>query len=641
MLAVLSEVLAAVTVLASSVDPLFVAAPGPEPANAVSTVRAEYQRRRDGFFIELQQLAKSDRKLSLARLGLFLFGLGLAAMSLTTREVAAWWCLLPFGLFAAAIVRHERVLRRLDRCRRGIAYHDANLDRLDHRWQDAQPFGERYVDELHPYEYDLDLFGKGSLFQLLCRARTRLGEDTLADWLRTAASPSAIDFRQRAISELRGRVDLRETLALLPAEVHDSIDQSLLHDWAARQPHLLSRAILVTAGVLGVLALVTGFGWWVLGWPLAYFAIVVTAELILHFSLKSFLHQVAHDIDRADVGLSILSQVLNVLEAERFQTPFLTALRSQLETERHPPSWQIRRLHRLDAWLDSSLHNQFFVPFAFLLCLPVWLSHAIERWRASVGPHIARWLDAVGQFEAISSLSGYAFDHPDDPFPEIVGSEPLFDAVGLGHPLIPAGRCIRNDLHFGRQPQLVMVSGSNMSGKSTLLRTIGSNVVLAFAGAPVRATKLKLSPFTLATSIRVHDSLLEGASLFFAVISRLKGIVERTGGSTPLLFLIDEILPGTNSHDRRVGAEAIIRQLLHRGAVGLVTTHDLALTEIVEQLGHVAMNVHFEDRLEEGRMTFDYQLRPGVVRRSNALELMRLIGLGEPADSGLKPEATS
>lgn len=615
--------------------------PSSEPTATNSTARIEYQRRRDGFFIELQQLAKTDRKLSLARLGLFLTGLGLAAMSMTSSEVAAWWCLFPFGLFFAAIVWHERVLRRLERCRRGITYHETNLDRLEDRWQEIQPLGERYADEQHPYENDLNLFGKGSLFQLLCRARTRLGEDTLAAWLKAAASPSAIDFRQRAINELRDRVDLREKLALLPAEVHDSIDQSLLHDWASREPRLLSFKLLATSGLFGVLAVITGLGWWILGWPLAYFALVVTAELILHFSLKGFLDRVAHDTDRADTGTAILSQVLNVLEAERFQTPFLTALRSQLDTERHPPSWQIRRLHRLDAWLDSSLHNQFFVPFAFLLCLPIWLSHAIERWRATIGPHIAQWLDAVGQFEAISSLAGYAFEHPADPFPEIVGQEPLLDAVGLGHPLIPEDRCVRNDVRFGRQPQLVMVSGSNMSGKSTLLRTIGSNVVLAFAGAPVRATKLKLSPFVLATSIRVHDSLLEGASLFFAVISRLKGIVERTGGNTPLLFLIDEILPGTNSHDRRVGAEAIIRQLLHRGAVGLVTTHDLALTDIVEELGHIAMNVHFEDRLEEGRMTFDYQLRPGIVRRSNALELMRLIGLGEPVEPSREPKADS
>lgn len=613
----------------------------PEASQAsLSKPQAEYQRRRDAFFVEMQHLSRQDRRLSMARLLLFVTGVGLLAMSMTTREAAWWWCFVPMTLFGVAVVRHEGVSRRLNRSRRGIEYHDVNLERLDHRWHDSQPMGERYVDEQHPYEFDLDLFGKGSLFQLLCRARTRLGEDTLANWLRTAASPSAIDFRQRAINEIRNRVELRESLALLPAEVHDSIDQSLLHDWATRPAHDVPRIWLIAAGLLGTAAVTSLFGWAFLGWPLAIPAAVVVFELLLHFALRGTLQQVAHDIDRADAGLAILAQVLNVIESERFLTPFLTALRSQLDTDRHPPSWQIRRLQRWDAWLNSSLHNQFFVPLAFLLCLPIWMIHFIERWRINVGPHIAQWLDAVGQFEAVSSLAGYAFENPDDPFPEIVGPEPLIDAVGIGHPLLPKSRCVRNDIRFGRQPQLVMVSGSNMSGKSTLLRTLGSNVVLAFAGAPVRATKFRLSPFVLATSIRVHDSLLEGASLFFAVISRLKGIVERTGGATPLLFLIDEILPGTNSHDRRVGAEAIIRQLLHRGAVGLVTTHDLALTDIVAELGHIAINVHFEDRLEEGRMTFDYTLRPDVVRRSNALELMRLIGLGEePTATGMRSDS--
>ncbi len=590
-----------------------------------------------------------DQRLSLTRAVLFVAGVGCAACSLTMPEFAWWWSLIPIVAFVAAVMWHERVSQRLDRCRRGIAYHEENLARLEHRWHNAGATGERYVDEHHPYECDLDLFGKSSLFQLLCRARTRLGEDTLADWLRAAASPSAIDFRQRAVNELRHRVDLRENLALLPAEVHDSLNQRLLHDWAAQPPHDVSRRWLVAAGVLGIAAIVTGFGWFVLDWPLAIWVSVITIELLCHFALKDLIHRVAHDIEQADSGLAILSQVLEVIEAEQFHSPLLAALHSQLQTNGRVPSRQIRRLQRLSHWIENSLHNQFFAPLAFLVCLPIWLIHAIERRRATVGPHIEQWLDAVGQFESLNSLAGYAFEHPADPFPEIIvnasrtpaasekptfsadlsATEPLFDAVGLGHPLLPDERCIRNDIHFGREPRLVMVSGSNMSGKSTLLRTIGSNVVLALAGAPVRATTLRLSPFVLASSMRVHDSLLEGSSLFFAVISRMKGIVERTGGPVPLLFLIDEILPGTNSHDRRVGAEAIIRRLLDRDAVGLVTTHDLALTDIVAELGRLALNVHFEDRLESGRMTFDYQLRPGVVRRSNALELLKLVGLTE------------
>ena len=597
--------------------------------------RAEYQRRKIEFAQREQLLAKVDRQLSLTRAGLFAVEVGLLAWGFNSAEFDWWWCLLPVVVFLAAVVKYESVSRHLDRCRRGMVYHEQNLERLEHRWLSAGNMGERYVDEHHAYECDLDLFGKGSLFQLLCRARTRLGEDVLADWLREAASPTVIDFRQRAITELRTRVDLRENLALLPAEVHDALDQKQLLAWAAQPPQLLSRRWLVASGVLTVAAIVCGFGWLVLGWRLSLLIGIAIIELLLHFALKDSLLRIAQEIDRANSGLAILSQVLSVLESEKYQTPLLAALRSQLESERHVPSWQIRRLQRLSAWLDSALHNQLFAPIAFLLCLPIWLTNAIERWRASVGPHIEQWLDAVGQFEAINSLAGYAFEHPGDPFAEVTTADVDFEATGLGHPLIPEERCIRNDIHFGHEPRLVMVSGSNMSGKSTLLRTIGCNIVLAMAGAPVRAKRLKMSPVILATSIRVHDSLLEGSSLFYAVISRLKGIVERTGGTIPLLFLIDEILPGTNSHDRRVGAEGIIRRLLDRGAVGLVTTHDLALTDIVAQLGSVALNVHFEDRLEAGRMTFDYQLRPGVVRRSNALELMRLVGLGDMKDDGV------
>ncbi len=596
---------------------------------AVTVPRDEYRRRRAAFLEEAKKLARRDRRLSRLRAVLFLAGIACVPLAARFDAVAWWWCLVPAVAFLVAVVRHESVAKQLAHARRGIVYHRQNLKRFDRRWQHSGVTGRRYLEESHPYAGDLDLFGRGSLFQLLCQARTRLGEDTLGSWLLNAATPSTIDFRQRAITELRDRVDLREALALLPAEVHDALDQTRLRAWAAMPPHDVPRHWLLAAWLLCLAAIVAGFGWVILGWPLAILVTVAVVELLVHAKLSGVLRRVARDIDTANSGLAILSQVLAVLEKEQFQSPFLTALRSQLDTDRRLPSAHIRRLQRMSEWIESAWHNQFFAPFAFLLCLPILLAHAIERWRETVGQHVEQWLDAVGQFEAISSLAGYAYEHPRDPFPEITAMETVVDATGLGHPLIAEDRCVRNDLRFGREPQLMMVSGSNMSGKSTLLRTVGCNVVLALAGAPVRATRLRLSPFVLATSLSVHDSLLAGSSYFFAVISRLKAIVERTGGSTPLLFLIDEILPGTNSHDRRVGAEGIIRRLLQRGGVGLVTTHDLALTEIVTQLGTAASNVHFEDRLDDGQMTFDYQLRPGVVQRSNALELLRLVGLSE------------
>ena len=262
-----------------------------------------------------------------------------------------------------------------------------------------------------------------------------------------------------------------------------------------------------------------------------------------------------------------------------------------------------------------------------MLCLPTHFVHSIETWRNRIGPGVPGWLRAVGEIESLISLAGYAYEHPQDPFPEIVTDSVVFEAQGLAHPLLPEDRCVRNDLNFGDTLRLIMVSGSNMSGKSTLLRSVGTNIVLALAGAPVRAEKLRVSPLKIGTAMRVHDSLQDGVSLFYMSVSRMQAVVEMAGGTPPLLFLIDEILQGTNSHDRRIGAEGIIRQLITRNAIGLVTTHDLALTEIVESLGSQAENVHFEDRLVDGKMEFDYRVCPGIVQRSNALELMRMMGL--------------
>jgi DNA mismatch repair ATPase MutS len=261
------------------------------------------------------------------------------------------------------------------------------------------------------------------------------------------------------------------------------------------------------------------------------------------------------------------------------------------------------------------------------LLWPLQCAIAIELWRQKSGPTVARWFAAVGEIEALTSIAGYAFERPDDPFPELVEEAPCFIAQDLGHPLIPETRNVRTSLQLGSEPSVLIVSGSNMSGKSTLLRSVGTNAVLALAGAPVRARSLRLSNLQVGASIRIQDSLQAGASRFYAEITRLRQIVDLTKDSLPVLFLLDEILHGTNSHDRRIGAQGVVRGLVGRGSIGLITTHDLALTEIVQSMDSRALNVHFEDHLENGKMSFDYVLRSGVLQKSNALELMRSVGL--------------
>jgi DNA mismatch repair ATPase MutS len=333
--------------------------------------------------------------------------------------------------------------------------------------------------------------------------------------------------------------------------------------------------------------------------------------------------------------------VLARLERATFASPRLAALRAALDTVAAsrfapsrlapaggrpvPPSQRIAQLGNLLDLL-SSRRNQFFAPLAYLLLWGTQMACAIETWRRVAGPAVGRWLAVVGEFEALCALAAYAYENPDDPFPEIVADGPRYEGEGLAHPLL-GRKCVPNDLRLGADLRVLVVSGSNMSGKSTFLRTVGINAVLALAGAPVRARRLRLSPLAVGATLRIQDSLQAGRSRFYAEILRVRQVVDLTRGPIPLLFLLDEIFAGTNSHDRRIGAACVVRGLVQAGAVGLVTTHDLSLTHIAEELGERGANVHFADHFENGVMTFDYRLQPGVVRHSNALALMRAVGL--------------
>jgi len=353
---------------------------------------------------------------------------------------------------------------------------------------------------------------------------------------------------------------------------------------------------------------------------------MVLVEVVFTYRMRRGIRDVVKAVEQSGQDLSLFATVLERLERETFSTTRLAELRTRLETKGLPASRRISRLNRLIVLLDSQ-RNPLFAPVAALLLWEVHIAFAIESWRKETGPAIAGWLGATSEFEALSALGGYAYENPTDPFPEICDSPRCYEGADLGHPLIGRDRCVRNSVRLGDAVQVLIVSGSNMSGKSTLLRIIGINAVLALAGAPVRARSLRLSPLVIGASIRLLDSLQEGTSRFYAEITRLRKLVDLAEGTLPLLFLLDELLHGTNSHDRSVGAEAVVKGLVRRGAIGLLTTHDLALARIADELAPHAANVHFEDSIESGRIIFDYRLREGVVRKSNAIELMRSIGL--------------
>jgi DNA mismatch repair ATPase MutS len=324
--------------------------------------------------------------------------------------------------------------------------------------------------------------------------------------------------------------------------------------------------------------------------------------------------------------LEVVSGVLARLEKEMFACPYLQRIQDDLKDETRPASAAIARLLQLIRLKDTSL-NLLFAPIAAVAMWDFHFARAIDRWRVAHGSAIERWLSGVGRLEALCALASYAFEHPKNPFPTIVDSGPVFRGQRLGHPLLPEETCVRNTITLDASNRLLIVSGSNMSGKSFLLRTVGINAILACAGAPVCADALTVSPLMVGATLNVHDSIQAGVSRFYAEIKRIRMLMDISHGPTPLLFLLDEIMHGTNSWDRRIGASAILRGFLQAGAIGITTTHDLAITELTGEFGASSQNAHLEDQLKDGQLEFDYLLRPGVVTRSNALDLMRAIGL--------------
>ncbi|HEX6209798.1 MAG TPA: DNA mismatch repair protein MutS [Methylomirabilota bacterium] len=594
--------------------------------------RAEYRRRADRHRARAADAARREETISRIRLGVAVVTAVLVALAFVGR-LSPWWLLAPAAAFGGLLVVHARARRRRRQAERGVAFHERGLARLDGQWAGTGRTGARFVDPHHPYAEDLDMFGEGSLYELLCGARTTMGEDTLAAWLLAPADLPTVRARQAAVQELAPRLDLREDLAILGEAVAETVRPDSLAGLAApvsRPPGTALRlgAAALTGTALGVVAL------WAIGWtPLIVALGALGIQGLVHWRLGMRVR----DTDRAVAGhghdLDLLAAVLDRFEREPLTSPLLAALRGALTTGGRRPSEAIGRLRRLVDLFDSR-RNEFFKPVALLTMWDVHCALAIEAWRARHGAAVPGWLAAVGQLEALGSLAGFAYEHPADVYPDLDETRTRFEAEGLGHPLMAEARCVRNDVALGDDTRVLIVSGSNMSGKSTLLRAVGVNAVLALAGAPVRARRLRLSRLSVGATLRIRDSLQEGTSRFYAELVRLRDLVRIAEGSIPLLFLLDEILHGTNSHDRRLGAAAVVRGLVQRGAIGLVTTHDLALSDVANDPDLRAVNVHFEDRLDDGAMVFDYRMRPGVVQTSNALALMRTLGLlrdGPPA----------
>jgi predicted ATPase len=537
-----------------------------------------------------------------------------------------WALFLPM---AAALWAFEEARKRDSRTRDSGCLHDfyrRRLQRLQHEWMGNGDPGVDLQMADHLSARDLDLFGEGSLFELLCDVQTPAGRDVLAQWLQSPAPPEEALSRQHAIRSLSGRTDLREKLALLRGDEASEYSWNRLRDWLAASPIRFPRWAPWVGLLLSLcMASVAVCGWKEVLEPhdvLRVLAVIGTAEGALALFLRRRVRVVLAGMQLPASKFDSMRRMCAVVDAEPMEGPLLSQVQLRLRGLPKLVS-QLQRLVRRREMRDN---EWLFWPLVLVLWNTQWTMR-IERWRQLHGRDLLGYLTVLGEFEALMAIAAYAYENPADAYPELVAEGPLFEATGMGHPLMDVRTCIQNDLRLGGVTRFLLVTGSNMSGKSTLLRAAGLNATLALMGAPVRATRLRSSALQVCASIRIDDSLMNGRSHFYAEVERLKAMFDRAASGPPVLFLIDELFGGTNSADRRVAAEAVIRLLVERGAVGLVTSHDLALTELADKRELKGANVHFADLPTAEGLSFDYQLRPGKVEHSNALKIIRMMGI--------------
>ena len=593
----------------------------------MSEARAEYDKRLKAHEAELAVYEARHRRFGDAKLAVIALGIVAAWFVVARQAMDADWLWIGVAAYAALAVAHELTLRKRRAAESAVALYRRGIARMEDKWAGTGATGEEFREKDHVYADDLDLFGRGCLFELLSTARLPMGEKQLADWLKQASSAETIRERQQLVKELRGKLDLHRDLAIAGEELRARLVAERVLEWGeseARLPTALRPLVALLAIAAGAAAIY--YGMTVVYWPLL-------SVLFVEGVVRWFLDKRAKDalalLDCNAEGLLLFSRVLARIESETFATKRLTELAAELKASGDAASKAVRRLARIVYWVDGreSLLGKIL---EWLIVYTLQVAFAAEAWKRKHGKQLRRWMAIAGEMEALISLATYSYEHPGDAFPEVAeatSGPAFFDATEIGHPLIPATQCVRNSLRLNAATRVLLVSGSNMSGKSTLLRTVGINSALAMAGAPVRAAALRMTELAIGTRIRSADSLQEGRSNFYTEILHIKRAFALLGKEKAVLFLFDELLDGTNSHDRRIGAEKLLRTLVEARAIGMVTTHDLALTEIGAAIGAVVNNVHFEDQVEHGKMKFDYRLRDGVVTKSNAIELMRIVGL--------------
>ena len=590
-------------------------------------VEETYKSRVKTFKEEAEKLQKTANRLSLARLAVFVGGLilfvSLSSVSVFTAVTVLIVSLVVFGWL---VIRHHNAEKKRTFFKRLENINDLELKCLEGDFSGYRT-GAEYHDRDHPYSYDLDIFGKSSLFQYICRTTSKPASDLLAGYLKQPASIEETTRRQEGVAELKPMIEWRQKMMTYGYSCEAAVsDPHALEQWMqsddyfAKPMNLRIISLILSALTLTTIILV------VTGLPASLLAPVLAINFIYYFVQNKKITKLHLQVSRSSDLLKTYASIIRLIENEKFSSSKLTELQSVLYGETSA-SESIRRLSKLVSNLDSRLNVLVSIPLNLLFFNDIHCCLALEGWKRDHSGCTPCWFASMAEFEVISSVANMAFNNPDWVMPRIVPEYFTFRAEDAGHPLIPYSRRINNDIEISGEGKAVLVTGSNMSGKSTFLRTCGVNTVLALAGAPVCAKSFAISHMNVYSSMRIADSLEENISSFYAELRRLHSIITVAENDPKVFLLLDEILRGTNSNDRYTGSVALIKQLTGYGTVAMVATHDLRLTQLTEELPDRIDNYHFDVKVSGEELFFDYKLTPGVCASFNATLLMKKMGI--------------
>lgn len=589
---------------------------------------AAFSARDKAFTASSEKLSKQYNRLSLARIALFICAVVALIYFANARDFTAVSVIavtFPI-LFGILLKIHNKIAYEKAHALFIGKINQQELLRLDRNLKSFDT-GERFMDANHPYLADLDIFGKNSLFQLLNRCTTASSKQLLANWMSQAAPADEIMARQRAVQELSPMIDWRQDFQAsgMHYEDKESNVRTLL-EWLSSPTQFagkpIYRIIVFVFPVIAIAALVGYF------WGYCHYIIPLLA-IVLNLAIMRKATPVAADTQEKTYqsikSLKAYQAMIEKIEQQNFESEKLATLKSRFSHDSFSASHKIHQLSRILDWLNAR-NNAFYFLFNIILLLDIRLLLIAEKWKAQAQADASKWFDAISEIEALTSLAGFAHAHPHYTFPQLSSAPHVYQATAIGHPLLKRHARVANDFQLEGKGNIIVLTGSNMSGKSTFLRTLGINAVLAFMGSCACASALTIGRFQVFTSMRTLDSLEESVSSFYAELRRLKQLLNLVNEATPVFFMLDEILKGTNSHDRHKGAAALIHQLAKQNAFGLVSTHDLELGALATQSDNI-LNYSFTSTIEKGEIYFDYKLRQGICESFNATELMKKMGI--------------